>query len=111
MQRKSRRRRAIHGYGIAQRLQLISRDVVQVSSSTACMYLRHVHRAPRQARPRPRLLVADDRPGAEAVAIIGSNIWKSRYGASRDVLGCTVSGERHYSGDDHRLHARRLPFR
>ena len=34
---------------------------------------------------------ADDRPGAEAVAIIGSNIWKSRYGASRDVLGRTVS--------------------
>ena len=25
---------------------------------------------------------ADDRPGAEAVAIIASNIWKSRYGAS-----------------------------
>ena len=34
---------------------------------------------------------ADDRPGAEAVAIIGSNIWKSRYGASRDVLGRKVS--------------------
>jgi putative ABC transport system permease protein len=34
---------------------------------------------------------ADDGPGAEAVAIIGSNIWKSRYGASRDVLGRTVS--------------------
>ena len=33
----------------------------------------------------------DDRPGAEAVAIIGSNIWKSRYGASRDVLGRKVS--------------------
>src|SRR5262245_38028476 len=27
----------------------------------------------------------DDRPGAEAVVIIGSNIWKSRYAASRDV--------------------------
>jgi predicted permease len=34
---------------------------------------------------------ADDRPGAEAVVIIGSNIWKSRYGGSRDVLGRTVS--------------------
>jgi putative ABC transport system permease protein len=36
-------------------------------------------------------LASDDRPGAEAVAIIGSNIWKSRYGASRDVLGRKVS--------------------
>jgi putative ABC transport system permease protein len=37
---------------------------------------------------------ADDRPGAEAVAIISSNIWKSRYAASRDVLGrkVTVNG-------------------
>jgi putative ABC transport system permease protein len=34
---------------------------------------------------------ADDRPGAEAVAIIASNVWKSRYGGSRDVLGRTVS--------------------
>src|SRR6185295_1675322 len=34
---------------------------------------------------------ADDRPGAEAVALISSNIWKSRYGASRDVLGRKVS--------------------
>jgi putative ABC transport system permease protein len=34
---------------------------------------------------------ADDQPGAEAVAIIGSNVWKSRYGASRDVLGRKVS--------------------
>ena len=34
---------------------------------------------------------ADDRPGAEAVAIIASNIWKARYGASRDVLGRKVS--------------------
>jgi predicted permease len=34
---------------------------------------------------------ADDRPGAEAVAIISSNIWKSRYAARRDVLGRTVS--------------------
>jgi putative ABC transport system permease protein len=34
---------------------------------------------------------ADDRPGADAVVIIGSNIWKSRYGASRDVLGRKVS--------------------
>jgi hypothetical protein len=34
---------------------------------------------------------ADDRPGAEAVAIIGSNIWKSRYAASRDVVGRKVS--------------------
>jgi putative ABC transport system permease protein len=34
---------------------------------------------------------ADDRPGAEVVAIIGSNIWKSRYGASRDVIGRKVS--------------------
>ena len=34
---------------------------------------------------------ADDRPGAEAVAIIGSNIWKSRYGGTRDVLGRKVS--------------------
>ena len=32
----------------------------------------------------------DDRRGAEAVAIIGSNIWKSRYGGSRDVLGRRV---------------------
>ncbi len=37
---------------------------------------------------------ADDRPGAEAVAIISSSIWKSRYAASRDVLGrkVTVNG-------------------
>jgi predicted permease len=37
---------------------------------------------------------ADDRPGAEAVAIISSNIWKSRYAASGDVLGrkVTVNG-------------------
>jgi len=36
----------------------------------------------------------DDRPGAEPVAIISSNIWKSRYAASRDVLGrkVTVNG-------------------
>src|SRR3954471_23894350 len=34
---------------------------------------------------------ADDRPGAEAVAIISSNIWKSRYAARRDVLGRRVS--------------------
>jgi putative ABC transport system permease protein len=34
---------------------------------------------------------ADDRPGADAVVIIGSNIWKSRYGGSRDVLGRKVS--------------------
>ena len=34
---------------------------------------------------------ADDRPGAEPVAIISSNIWKSRYAASRDVLGRTVT--------------------
>jgi len=34
---------------------------------------------------------ADDRPGAEAVAIISSNLWKSRYAASRDVLGRQVS--------------------
>jgi putative ABC transport system permease protein len=34
---------------------------------------------------------ADDRPGAEAVAIIGSNVWKGRYGANRDVLGRKVS--------------------
>jgi putative ABC transport system permease protein len=34
---------------------------------------------------------ADDRPGAEAVALISSNLWKSRYGASRDVLGRKVS--------------------
>ena len=33
---------------------------------------------------------ADDQPGADAVVIIGSNIWKSRYGASPDVLGRTV---------------------
>jgi putative ABC transport system permease protein len=33
---------------------------------------------------------ADDRPGAPAVVIIGSNVWKGRYGASRDVLGRTV---------------------
>ena len=46
-------------------------------------------------RVRPELgrdfSAADDRPGAEAVAIISSNIWKSRYGASRDVLGRKVS--------------------
>jgi predicted permease len=37
---------------------------------------------------------ADDRPGAGAVVIISSNIWKSRYAASRDVLGrqVTVNG-------------------
>lgn len=37
---------------------------------------------------------ADDRPGAEAVAIISSNIWKSRYAAGVDVLGrkVTVNG-------------------
>jgi putative ABC transport system permease protein len=34
---------------------------------------------------------ADDRPGAEAVAIISSNLWKSRYAASRDVLGRKVT--------------------
>src|SRR5262249_51936600 len=34
---------------------------------------------------------ADDRPGAEAVVIIGSNVWKSRYGASPDVLGRKVA--------------------
>jgi putative ABC transport system permease protein len=34
---------------------------------------------------------ADDRPGADAVVIIGSNVWKGRYGARRDVLGRTVS--------------------
>jgi putative ABC transport system permease protein len=34
---------------------------------------------------------ADDRPGAEAVVIIGSNIWKSRYAGSRDVLGRRLS--------------------
>jgi putative ABC transport system permease protein len=34
---------------------------------------------------------ADDRPGAEPVVIISSNIWKSRYAASRDVLGRTVT--------------------
>jgi predicted permease len=34
---------------------------------------------------------ADDRPGAEAVAIIGSNVWKGRYSGSRDVLGRKVS--------------------
>jgi putative ABC transport system permease protein len=34
---------------------------------------------------------ADDRPGAEPVVIISSNIWKSRYAASRDVLGRRVT--------------------
>jgi predicted permease len=34
---------------------------------------------------------ADDRPAAEAVAIISSNLWKSRYAASRDVLGRKVT--------------------
>lgn len=34
---------------------------------------------------------ADDRPGAEAVVIISSNVWKSRYGASPDVLGRRVT--------------------
>src|SRR5205085_3869294 len=33
----------------------------------------------------------DDRPGAEAVAIISSNIWKSRYAANPDVLGRKAS--------------------
>jgi putative ABC transport system permease protein len=33
---------------------------------------------------------ADNLAGAEAVAIIASNIWKTRYGASRDVVGRTV---------------------
>ena len=48
---------------------------------------------------------ADDRPGAEAVAIIGSNIWKSRYGASRDVLGRKVSVNGTTARDDHRRDA------
>jgi putative ABC transport system permease protein len=34
---------------------------------------------------------ADDRPGAEPVTIISSNLWKSRYAASRDVLGRKVT--------------------
>lgn len=34
---------------------------------------------------------ADDRPGAEAVAIISSNIWKSRYAARLEVLGRKVA--------------------
>ena len=34
---------------------------------------------------------ADDRPGAEGVVMISSNLWKSRYAASRDVLGRKVS--------------------
>src|SRR5206468_917651 len=46
-------------------------------------------------RVRPALgrdfSAADDRPGAEAVVIISSNLWKSRYAASRDVLGRKVS--------------------
>jgi predicted permease len=46
-------------------------------------------------RVKPRLgrdfSTADDRPGAEAVAIISSNVWKSRYGASHDVLGRKVT--------------------
>ncbi|HEY1912678.1 MAG TPA: ADOP family duplicated permease [Vicinamibacterales bacterium] len=46
-------------------------------------------------RVKPRLgrdfTSSDDRPGAEAVVIISSNIWKSRYAASRDVLGRQVS--------------------
>lgn len=29
----------------------------------------------------------DDRPGAEAVVIIGDSVWKNRYGASPDVVG------------------------
>ncbi len=33
----------------------------------------------------------DDRPGAEAVVIISSNVWKSRYGASRDVVGRQIT--------------------
>jgi putative ABC transport system permease protein len=45
-------------------------------------------------RVRPMLgrdfSAADDRPGAEPVVIISSNIWKSRYAASRDVLGRKV---------------------
>jgi len=39
----------------------------------------------------PIAKAADDRSGAEAVAIISSNIWKSRYAASRDVLGRKVT--------------------
>ena len=46
-------------------------------------------------RVKPRLgrdfSAADDRPGAEPVAIISSNIWKSRYAASRDVVGRTIT--------------------
>jgi putative ABC transport system permease protein len=34
---------------------------------------------------------ADDRPGAEAVALISSNVWKSRYAANPDVLGRKVT--------------------
>jgi putative ABC transport system permease protein len=34
---------------------------------------------------------ADDRPGAETVVIIGSNIWKTRYGGSPGVLGRPVT--------------------
>ncbi len=46
-------------------------------------------------RVKPRLgrdfSAADDRPGAEPVVIISSNIWKSRYAASRDVVGRTIT--------------------
>ncbi len=46
-------------------------------------------------RVKPRLgrdfSAADDRPGAESVAIISSNVWKSRYAASRDVIGRTIT--------------------
>jgi putative ABC transport system permease protein len=34
---------------------------------------------------------ADDRPGAEPVVLISSNIWKSRYAANRDVLGRKIT--------------------
>lgn len=34
---------------------------------------------------------ADDRPGAEPVMIISSNLWKNRYAASPDILGRTVT--------------------
>jgi predicted permease len=34
--------------------------------------------------------VADDKPGAENVAIIGYRVWQNRYGSSRDVVGRVV---------------------
>jgi predicted permease len=33
---------------------------------------------------------ADDRPGAAAVVVLGDAIWRTRYGADRDIIGRTI---------------------